>query len=127
MEINAITLAVSEMGPSLDFYADALELPVVYGGPESDFTSLRWGTNFVNLFVHPTPITFWGRVILHVEDPDHVHAMLSDAVASGRLPEGCEPHVSPANAPWGERYFHVNDPNGHEISFARPLRPEELA
>lgn len=125
MEINAITLGVSEMRRSLDFYADALELPVVFGGPDSTFTSLQFGTNFVNLFAHEEPIAFWGRVIVHVDDPDHVHAKLAAAVADGRLPGSCEPHALPQNALWGERYFHVNDPDGHEVSFARPLRPEE--
>ncbi|MCY3569357.1 MAG: VOC family protein, partial [Chloroflexi bacterium] len=24
-------------------------------------------------------------------------------------------------APWRERYFHIVDPDGHEISFAKPL------
>jgi hypothetical protein len=24
-------------------------------------------------------------------------------------------------APWGERYFHIQDRDGHELSFARPL------
>jgi len=28
---------------------------------------------------------------------------------------------SPKDAPWGERFFHVTDPDGHEISFAEPL------
>jgi hypothetical protein len=23
---------------------------------------------------------------------------------------------------WGERYFHLTDPDGHALSFARPLR-----
>ncbi|MQG14065.1 MAG: VOC family protein, partial [SAR202 cluster bacterium] len=22
---------------------------------------------------------------------------------------------------WGERYFHINDPDAHELSFAKPL------
>jgi uncharacterized glyoxalase superfamily protein PhnB len=28
----------------------------------------------------------------------------------------------PQDAPWGERYFHMRDPDGHEQSFARPLQ-----
>jgi len=28
---------------------------------------------------------------------------------------------APLNASWGERYFHLHDPDGHELSFARPL------
>src|SRR5207237_8265565 len=27
----------------------------------------------------------------------------------------------PQNASWGERYFDMRDPDGHELSFARPL------
>jgi hypothetical protein len=25
---------------------------------------------------------------------------------------------SPGNAPWGECFFHLSDPGGHELSFA---------
>jgi hypothetical protein len=28
--------------------------------------------------------------------------------------------LPPRDAPWGERYFHVSDPDGHELSFATP-------
>jgi len=28
---------------------------------------------------------------------------------------------SPRDAAWGERFFHVTDPDGHELSFAEPL------
>jgi hypothetical protein len=27
----------------------------------------------------------------------------------------------PRNAEWEQRYFHLSDPDGHELSFARPL------
>jgi hypothetical protein len=29
---------------------------------------------------------------------------------------------SPQDASWGERYFHMPDPDGHKLSFARPSR-----
>ena len=29
---------------------------------------------------------------------------------------------APRDAEWGERFFHLIDPDGHELSFARPLR-----
>lgn len=101
------------MSKSVEFYADVLGLPVVYGGPNEPFTSIELGSNFVNLFVHEGPIEFWGRVIIHVPDPDAVHAKLTAA--------GVAPEAEPADAPWGERYFHVRDPDGHELSFARRL------
>ena len=28
---------------------------------------------------------------------------------------------APRDAEWGERYFHITDPDGHELSFARPV------
>lgn len=48
--------------------------------------------------------------MIFVEDVDTVHARL------GEQP-GLE---APRDAPWGERYFHVRDPDGHELSFATP-------
>ena len=36
--------------------------------------------------------------------------------------------LDPRDAPWGERYFHMRDPDGHELSSARPpttSRPRE--
>jgi len=33
---------------------------------------------------------------------------------------------SPQDASWGERYFHMPDPDGHELSFAHPLRPPKI-
>jgi uncharacterized glyoxalase superfamily protein PhnB len=52
-------------------------------------------------------------VVLWVDDVD---AMYRRAVTAG-----FDPETSPADAPWGERYFHIHDPDGHELSFARPL------
>lgn len=113
MEINAVTLLVEDMAASVAFYADA-GLEPAYGGPEAGFTSLRVGGNYLNLTTgEGPPAGFWGRIVFHVDDPDAVHARL---VAAGH-----EPLTEPADAPWNERYFHVRDPDGHELSFARPL------
>ena len=56
-----------------------------------------------------------GRVIFYVADVD---ALYDRALAAG-----CLPSTTPRDAEWGERYFHLTDPDGHELSFARPLRP----
>ena len=47
---------------------------------------------------------------------DDVDAMYKRTLAAGFAPE-----TKPTDAPWGERYFHIHDPDGHELSFARPL------
>ncbi len=112
-EINAITLIVRDMAASVQFYT-ALGFGIVYGGADEVFTSLSIGSNFVNLqHTGAVPETGWGRVIFHVESPDEVHDTAVDA--------GYSPEFAPKDAPWNERYFHVRDPDGHELSFARPL------
>ena len=112
-EINAITFVVTDMARSVGFYTD-LGFEIVYGGADEPFTSLSVGSNFVNLqHTGGTPGTGWGRVIFHVDSPDEIH---DTAIAAGHTPE-----FAPSDAPWGERYFHLRDPDGHELSFATRL------
>ena len=35
---------------------------------------------------------------------------------------GFAPEAPPRDAAWGERYFHLSDPDGHALSFARPIQ-----
>jgi uncharacterized glyoxalase superfamily protein PhnB len=94
----------------------ALGFHLLYGGEEAAFTSFRVGDGYLNLQLDeggsPTSAA-WGRVVLWVDDVD---AMYERAVTAGFRPD-----TAPADAPWGERYFHIHDPSGHELSFARPL------
>jgi catechol 2,3-dioxygenase-like lactoylglutathione lyase family enzyme len=118
--ISAVTLLTVDMAASVAFY-DALGLRVVVGGVDAEFTTFRAGgseavPNFVNVQLDPShdpAARIWGRVIFWVDDVDAVHAR---AIAAGYVPE-----MEPSDAPWGERYFHLRDPDGHELSFAKPL------
>ena len=115
--LSAVTLLTVDMVVSVAFY-EALGFPLLYGGPEAPFTSFRVGDGYLNLqldTVGPPRRTVWGRVVFRVDDVD---AMYRRVLAAGFKPE-----TSPADASWGERYFHVRDPDGHELSFARPLAP----
>ena len=60
-----------------------------------------------------TPPSSWGRVIFYVSDVDAFYDRATEA--------GLSPQFPPRNAEWGERYFHLSDRDGHELSFARPL------
>lgn len=113
--LNAVTLATADMTAAVRFYETAGFVCTV-GGPDAPFTTFRAGTGFLNLQCDPdhAPIpAIWGRLIFWVSNVDALHRDLCVA--------GYEPMTAPADAPWGERYFHVHDPDGHEISFARPL------
>jgi len=112
-KISAITLRVANMEASVRFYRDILGLQMIYGSEGSNFTSLRTKASDTILNLeHGNPAIQWGRLIFHVSDVDRFWAYL---VEKGLHPD------HPQNASWGERYFHMSDPDGHELSFARPL------
>jgi len=111
--INAVTLVTTRMAESVAFY-EALGFRVLAGGAEAPFSTFRAGTGYLNLQAGAREgPEVWGRVIFWVDDVD---SMYERARAAGFATE-----TSPADASWGERYFHIHDPDGHELSFARPL------
>jgi catechol 2,3-dioxygenase-like lactoylglutathione lyase family enzyme len=125
VSINAITLATTDMRAAYDFYS-GLGLNCTYGctsganwttfgGPDRDLSSFH-----INLYPKPeahdlVPRQGWGRVVFYVTDVDAVYALL--------LKNGLRPEFAPRDADWGERYFHILDPSGHELAIAAPLRP----
>lgn len=115
--INAVTLATADMATAVAFYR-ALGFRELYGGADASFTSFAVGADHLNLQLDPAhaPLpAIWGRVIFYVWDVDELYERATAA--------GLRPETEPADAPWGERYFHLRDPDGHELSFARPLGP----
>ena len=112
--ISAITLATHDMPRAVRFYR-ALGFEVLHGGEAASFTGFRAGAGYLNLVAQPAERrwSWWGRVIFYVADVD---ALYHRALAAG-----FEPATVPRDAAWGERYFHLVDPDGHELSFARPL------
>lgn len=113
--ISAITLATHDMARAVRFYR-ALGFELHYGGEDADFTSFCAGAGgYLNIVAAASDHDFswWGRVIFHVADVDAVYAR---AVGCGFTPS-----FAPRDASWGERYFHLGDPDGHELSFACPL------
>lgn len=112
--LSAITLATGNMPRAVLFY-EALGFPIKFGGSQEAFTSFAFGGSYLNLIVDTrAPVNWWGRVIIYVSDVD---ALYRKALAAG-----LKPSLEPSDAPWGERYFHITDPDGHELSFAKPLR-----
>ena len=114
--ISAITLATHDMRRAVRFHR-MLGFELLYGGEEATFTSFRAGPNYLNLIVQPAERrwSWWGRLIFYVSDVDALHSRLVAA--------GCRPDTAPRDAEWGERFFHLTDPDGHELSFAQPLKP----
>ncbi len=112
--ISAVTLTTCDVAASIRFYR-SLGFDMLYGGPSEAMTSFQVGQGFLNLQKTTQPDTRaeWGRIVLYVSDVD---AMFDRCVASG-----WQPTTTPTDAPWGERFFHITDPAGHELSFAKKI------
>ena len=112
-KISAITFRVMNMKASVQFYGNVLGMELLYGGERASFSSLRASDSasaILNL-EQGDSMPQWGRLIFHVTDVDAFWAHLRE--------KGFDPEI-PRDASWGERYFHMRDPDGHELSFARP-------
>ena len=118
--ISAITLATHDMARAVRFYR-SLGFALHYGGEDASFTSFSVRSGYLNLIAESASRrwSWWGRVIFHVRDVDALHARAEQA--------GLRPPAPPRDAEWGERYFHLTDPDGHELSFARPLEVADEA
>ena len=112
--ISAVTLATHDMARAVRFYR-CLGFSRLYGGEYSAFTSFSVGSSYLNLIGQPKDRqwSWWGRIVFYVSDVD---ALYESALANGLNPDS-----APSDAEWGERYFHLTDPDGHQLSFAKAL------
>jgi catechol 2,3-dioxygenase-like lactoylglutathione lyase family enzyme len=128
-KISAVTLLIRDMKRSCNFYSKIPGLKKVYGGSEDSFTSYEIGENssvYLNLELSKLSNNYEHgdsknllRVILYADDVDKLHACFkNDQIISELISFESEP----SNASWGERYFHIRDPDGYIISFAQPLK-----
>ena len=128
------------MERSCNFYSCIPGFRLVYGGSHTDsFTTYEIGSGesrnnskmYLNLkLTSPTiPIILitmvvteeihFGRIIFHTEDVDKLYSYLrnKEDISNTILFED-----EPKDAPWGERYFHLREPDGYQLSFAKPLK-----
>ena len=106
--ISAVTLATHHMARAVRFYL-TLGFVLRYGGERASFTSFAAGPGYLNL-VAAAPAaewSWWGRTIFYVADVDALYDRAVNA--------GLRPSFPPRDAEWGERYFHISDPDGHEL------------
>jgi catechol 2,3-dioxygenase-like lactoylglutathione lyase family enzyme len=142
--ISAITLKVKDMEKSCSLYSKIPGFRLTYGGEPSDsFTTFEIGqgsktTTYLNLeriedddegssddYSYKKPnlgktrgSEDFGRIIFHTENVDKLYSyMKHDEYISKYIVFESEPN----NAPWGERFFHIREPNGYQLSFAQPL------
>ena len=135
--ISAITLIIKDMKRSCNFYSKIPGFRLIYGGSLDDaFTTYQIGKRrqlmYSNLELegsasstcfskcHPR---FFGRIIFYTANVDKLYSyFISNSSLSGLMLLVHEP----VDAPWGERYFYVREPDGYELSFAHPLKRKSV-
>jgi catechol 2,3-dioxygenase-like lactoylglutathione lyase family enzyme len=129
-KISAVTLSVKNMEKSCKFYSIIPGFKVAYGGSSSDsFTTFELGEGstykmYLNLevksnsdstFRHHSDKMDFGRIIFYTEDVDELYSRFTNDASISELVSF---ENEPMNASWGERFFHMRDPDGYQLSFA---------
>ena len=136
-KISAITLRIKEMNRSCRFYSQIPGFRLIYGGSFNDiFSTYEIGESndskiYLNLeLIRPTNdrnnqndyVTtlrnHFGRIIFHTDDVDKLYDYFknNESISADVIFEN-----APTDAPWGERYFHIREPDGYQLSFASSL------
>lgn len=120
--ISAITLFVKDMDTSCKFYSRIPGFRLVCGGPTDSFTTYEVGEDsriYINLeLVNNDKRKDFGRIIFHTNDVDELYAHLKNDDYISKLGSL---ENEPADASWGERFFHIRDPDHYQLSFAMPI------
>ena len=113
MRISAVTLPTSCIKGRCFFRRIGLD--VHRGGESASFTTFQVGLQHLNLrLVEESESLVDGPlVIFSVDDVDQTYQKF--------LQQGLQPEFEPRDAQWGERYFHIRDPDGNSLSFAERL------
>ena len=61
----------------------------------------------------------FGRIIFHTDDVDKLYDYFrnNESISADVIFEN-----APIDAQWGERYFHIREPDGYQLSFAKVQR-----
>jgi catechol 2,3-dioxygenase-like lactoylglutathione lyase family enzyme len=134
--ISAVTLIIKNMKRSCNFYSQIPGFKLVYGGSADDsFTTYKIGNNtsaYLNLELNldsniNNPTNYLdkghcGRIIFHTDDVDILYSYLK---GNKEISNMISFENEPKDAPWKERYFHIREPDGYQLSFATPIKQEE--
>jgi catechol 2,3-dioxygenase-like lactoylglutathione lyase family enzyme len=123
---DMIGIVATDLATSLSFYRDlGLDVPQPGDQPHVEVTlpggaRLAWDTTDVvrSMDPHWEPASGGARMALAFlcDDPAEVDAVYARMVAAGHLG-----HLDPWDAPWGQRYAVLHDPDGNPVDLFAPL------
>ena len=141
-KISAVTLIIENMKKSCSFYSQIPGFKLVYGGSSDDsFTTFQIGEDVPKMYLnlelnrtnnnhnhrmlraayddnHRKQRQYFGRIIFHTKDVDGLYSCFRSNEHISNL---ISFENEPTNASWGERYFHIREPDGYQLSFAQPI------
>jgi len=120
-KISAVTLPISDMKKSVEFYSNIPNFKIVFGGSDNQFTSFLIddaAKSYLNLKLNKSHSPNFGRIIFYVDDVDELFAYMENNETISGLGKL---ESKPEDAIWGERFFHALDPDGYKLSFATPI------
>jgi catechol 2,3-dioxygenase-like lactoylglutathione lyase family enzyme len=128
LRISAVTLLVKDMHKSYCFYSRVPGFHISYFTDK--FITFTLDRNHdrkthLNLElkkrdeIQRVEKIHFGRIIFHVDNVDALHSYFKSEANILKL---ITIEKEPENAAWGERYFHIRDPDGYQISFAEPIK-----
>lgn len=132
-KISAVTLKIKNMRRSCNFYSRIPGFKLVYGGLCNDtFSTYEIGRYEFKMYLNLELITSggnvhhqdkrakqFGRIIFHTEN---VNKLYSYFRKNKSISNTISIENEPTDAPWGERYFHIREPDGYQLSFAKPKK-----
>jgi len=125
LKISAVTLKIQNMKKEWRFYSQLPGLTLSYGGPDCNFTSFEMKDNnsnfktYINLErTNEFRYKNFGRIIIYSDNVDELYNFFKD---DNNISSLITLKNEPMDGIWGERYFHILDPEEYEISFAQPI------
>lgn len=132
--ISAVTLIIKNMNKSCSFYSNIPGFKLIYGGSSNDsFTTYQIGKykNITKLNLELKKLSddnldqdnnnnnHFGRIIFYTDNVDRLYSYFKNNKSFSNL---IFIENEPVNAPWNERYFHIQEPDGFQLSFAQPIK-----
>ena len=110
------------MSKSCEFYSRIPGFRLVCGGISDNFTTFQIGDNnkmFLNLELQKDhKKKDFGRIIFHTDDVDGLYTYMKNDNYFSKVASF---ESMPTDADWGERFFHLRDPDLYLLSFAMPI------
>jgi catechol 2,3-dioxygenase-like lactoylglutathione lyase family enzyme len=139
--ISAVTLIIENMERSCSFFSQIPGFKLVYGGSSDDtFTTFEIGSKhvpkmYLNLELNITNNNHehqddndkkqrqcFGRIIFHTKDVDRLYSYFK---SNEHISSLISFENEPTNAAWSERYFHIREPDGYQLSFAMSIADKD--